>query len=65
MMNNLKISLIVSFFLNVTFGQIEKEVVAPYNIKTISFVQNAQNTIPIFKLGDSFQLLESFYVKKG
>jgi hypothetical protein len=56
MMNNLKITLIVSFFLNVTFGQIEKEVVAPYNIKTISFVQNAQNTIPIFKLGDSFQL---------
>jgi hypothetical protein len=55
-MNNLKITLIVSFFLNVTFGQIEKEVVAPYNIKTISFVQNAQNTIPIFKLGDSFQL---------
>ncbi len=56
MMNNLKITLIVSFFFNVTFGQIEKEVVAPYNIKTISFVQNAQNTIPIFKLGDSFQL---------
>lgn len=56
MMNNLRITLIVSFFLNVTFGQIEKEVVAPYNIKTISFVQNAQNTIPIFKLGDSFQL---------
>ena len=56
MINNLKIALIVSFFLNVTFGQIEKEVIAPYNIKTISFVQNAQNTIPIFKLGDSFQL---------
>ena len=56
MMNNLKITLIVSFFFNVTFGQIKKEVFSPYNIKTISFVQNAQNTIPIFKLGDSFQL---------
>lgn len=39
-----------------TYSQIEKEVLAPYNIKTISFVQNEQNIIPIFKLGDSFQL---------
>ena len=46
------------FFLAVTFAsaQVEKEVVAPYNIKTFSFVQNNQNTVPIFQLGDSFQL---------
>jgi hypothetical protein len=46
------------FFLAVTFAsaQVEKEVVAPYNIKTVSFVQNNQNTVPIFQLGDSFQL---------
>ncbi len=44
---------LISFF---TYSQPEKEVIPPYNIKTISFVQNAQNTIPIFKLGDSFQL---------
>lgn len=36
------------------FSQIEKEVIPPYNIKTISFVQNGQNAIPIFRLGDSF-----------
>lgn len=33
----------------------EKEVAPPYYVKTISFVQNGQNTIPIFQLGDSFQ----------
>jgi hypothetical protein len=32
------------------------EVPPPFNIKTISFVQNSQNQIPIFKLGESFQL---------
>ncbi|MCZ8332355.1 MAG: DUF5103 domain-containing protein [Flavobacterium sp.] len=37
------------------FAQIEKEIPPPYNIKTITFVQNDQNTIPIFRLGDSFE----------
>ena len=37
-----------------SFSQIEKEIAAPYNIKTISFVQNGQNAIPVFRLGDSF-----------
>ena len=37
----------------VSFSQ-EKEVIPPYNIKTVSFVQNGQNAIPIFRLGDSF-----------
>lgn len=39
----------------ISFSQIEKEVLPPYNIKTVTFVQNGQNTIPIFQLGDSFQ----------
>ena len=39
-----------------SFSQAEKEVSPPYNIKTVSFVQNGQNAIPIFQLGDSFQL---------
>ena len=39
-----------------SFSQAEKEVSLPYNIKTVSFVQNGQNAIPIFQLGDSFQL---------
>jgi hypothetical protein len=38
------------------FAQVEKEIAPPYNIKTISFVQNEQNAIPIFKLGEGFQL---------
>lgn len=39
-----------------SFAQIENEVVPPYNIKTISFSQNNQNVIPIFQLGEGFQL---------
>lgn len=34
----------------------EAEIQPPFNIKTVSFVQNAQNTVPIFNLGDSFEL---------
>ena len=37
-------------------AQVEKEVAPPYNIKTVTFVQNNQNAIPIFKLGESFEL---------
>jgi hypothetical protein len=40
----------------VAFSQVQKEIAAPYHIKTITFVQNGQNTIPIYRLGDSFQL---------
>lgn len=50
-------SIIVLFtsFFN-CFSQVEKEVIPPYNIKTIIFSQNNQNTIPIFQLGDSFNI---------
>ncbi len=37
-----------------SFSQVEKEIVPPYNIKTISFVQNEQNAIPVFRFGDGF-----------
>ncbi len=37
-------------------AQAEKEVLPPFNIKTISFIQNGQNSVPLFQLGDSFQL---------
>lgn len=33
----------------------EKEIIPPYNIKTVTFVQNNQNTIPIFRMNDNFQ----------
>lgn len=45
------------FTLVTTFAQVEKEIAPPYNIKTVSFVQNGQNAIPMFRLGDSFQFM--------
>lgn len=32
----------------------EKEIPPPFNIKSASFVQNGQNVIPVFALGDNF-----------
>ncbi len=48
----------LSFFLIsfAVFSQVEKEISPPYNIKTVSFIQNNQNTVPVFQLGDGFQL---------
>jgi len=45
--------LLVSF---VTFAQVEKEIDPPFNIKTITFVQNNQNSIALFGLNDSFEI---------
>jgi len=42
--------------IHILFSQVEKEVAPPYNIKTVSFIQNNQNVIPIFQLGTGFQL---------
>ena len=47
---------ILFFIITSVSAQTEKEVTPPYNIKTISFVQNERNIIPILKLGDGFQL---------
>lgn len=33
----------------------EKEIPPPYNIKSATFIQNGQNVVPIFQLGDTFQ----------
>lgn len=46
------------FFLTLAMAsaQIEREVLPPYNIKTVSFVQNGINIVPLVKLGDAFQL---------
>ena len=38
------------------FAQEMKEVLPPFHIKTISFTQSGQNAIPLFRLGDSFEL---------
>lgn len=37
-------------------AQVLQEITPPYNIKTISFMDNGQNVIPVFKLGESFEL---------
>ncbi|AWG20258.1 DUF5103 domain-containing protein [Flavobacterium faecale] len=50
---------ITTFFLLFTiqflFSQVESEITPPYNIKTVSFVQNSTNMVPIFELGSGFQ----------
>ncbi len=50
------LQLILLLVFSISIAQIEKEIVPPYNIKTVSFVQNGQNIVPLFRLGDSFQL---------
>lgn len=39
-----------------SISQVQTEIAPPYNIKTITFVQNGQNAIPIFSLNDPFQI---------
>lgn len=46
--------IVLVFVITSSFAQTETEVAPPYNIKTISFVQNNENVVPIFKLGDGF-----------
>ncbi len=41
---------------SLSIAQIDKEIEPPYNIKTISFVQNNANVLPFFRLGESFEL---------
>lgn len=53
--NIFSILLVFSGFFQ-AFAQVEKEVAPPFNIKTVAFVQNGNITIPMFRLGDSFQL---------
>ena len=43
------------FTINSVQAQTQSEVNPPFNIKTVSFVQNNQNVVPVFKLGDGFQ----------
>jgi hypothetical protein len=43
------------FIVNSAVAQIQTEVIPPYNIKTVSFIQSNENVVPIFKLGDGFQ----------
>lgn len=47
--------LLLSFFCLTLTAQVETEIAPPYNIKTASFIQNNQNVVPIFRLGDRFE----------
>ena len=47
--------LLLSFFCLTLTAQVQTEIAPPYNIKTASFVQNSQNVVPIFQLGESFE----------
>lgn len=55
-----KKTVVYSFFLSLLFlaaaAQVEKEVAPPFNIKTVAFIQNGNVMIPMFRLGDPFQL---------
>lgn len=47
--------LLLFIFASATAQEVQTEVVPPYNIKTVSFIQGGNNVVPIFQLGDSFQ----------
>ncbi len=42
--------------MNSVIGQTISETIPPFNIKTVTFTQNTNNVIPVFKLGEPFQL---------
>lgn len=56
MLKTLFLKIVLFFTITSATAQVEKETAPPYNIKTITFVQTEQNVIPIFKLGEGFQL---------
>lgn len=47
--------LLFFIFASATAQEIQTEVVPPYNIKTVTFVQGGSNVVPIFELGSSFE----------
>jgi hypothetical protein len=56
MLKNILFTVALFIFCSISNAQEEKEINPPYNIRTVSFYQNDQNAIPVFRLGDSFQL---------
>ncbi|HKO75694.1 MAG TPA: DUF5103 domain-containing protein [Flavobacterium sp.] len=46
--------LLFSFFCLTLTAQVVTEIAPPYNIKTVSFIQNNQNVVPVFRLGERF-----------
>lgn len=55
MLKKLFVILILHSF-SIGYSQIEKEIEPPFNIKTVSFVQNNKNVLPFFRLGELFEI---------
>lgn len=43
-------------FASAAAQEVQTEVAPPYNIKTVTFIQNGSNVVPIFELGSVFEL---------
>lgn len=56
MRNSFILTLLLFFSCIAVRAQVQTEVLPPYNIRTVTFAQNGQNIVPIFRLGDAFQL---------
>jgi hypothetical protein len=56
MLNHYCIKIILLLLITSAAAQVENEIAPPFNIKTVSFIQNNQNVAPIFLLGSGFQL---------
>ena len=48
--------LLIFIFTSATAQVVQTEVAPPYNIKTVTFVQNGSNVVPVFELGSEFEL---------
>lgn len=47
--------LLLFLFTSATAQEVQTEIVPPYNIKTVTFVQNGYNVVPVFELGTPFE----------
>jgi len=56
MLNSFFRKIILLLIITSATAQVENEVPPPFSIKTVSFIQNNQNVVPIFPLGTGFQL---------
>ncbi|WP_091084809.1 type IX secretion system plug protein [Flavobacterium gillisiae] len=56
MLNSFFRKIILLLIITSASAQVENEIAPPFNIKTVSFIQNNQNVVPIFQLGSGFQL---------
>ncbi|MEZ7504644.1 DUF5103 domain-containing protein [Flavobacterium sp. Arc2] len=56
MLNSFFQKIVLLFIITSATAQVENEIAPPFNIKTVSFIQNNENVVPIFELGSGFQL---------